>query len=77
MMRKEIPARAVLTAVQPGTNIAEHIEKEVAKAACRFSRHGCIGSWRFRIRRVAFGKPRPQPQPNDARAKSEKGNGDR
>jgi chromosome partitioning protein len=32
MMRKEIPARVVLTAVQPGTNIAEHIEKEVAKA---------------------------------------------
>lgn len=33
MMRKEIPARVVLTAVQPGTNIAEHIEREVAKAA--------------------------------------------
>jgi len=27
-----IVARVVLTAVQPGTNIAEHIEKEVAKA---------------------------------------------
>ena len=32
MMRKEIPARVVLTAVQPGTNVAEHIEKEIAKA---------------------------------------------
>jgi chromosome partitioning protein len=32
MMRREIPARVVLTAVQPGTNIAEHIEKELAKA---------------------------------------------
>jgi chromosome partitioning protein len=32
MMRKEIPTRVVLTAVQPGTNIAEHIEKEVTKA---------------------------------------------
>ncbi len=32
MMRKEIPTRVVLTAVQPGTNIAEHIEREVAKA---------------------------------------------
>ena len=32
MMRKEIPARVVLMAVQPGTNIAEHIEKEIAKA---------------------------------------------
>jgi len=32
MMRKEIPTRVVLTAVQPGTNIAEHIEKEIAKA---------------------------------------------
>ena len=30
MMRREV--RVVLTAVQPGTNIAEHIEKEVAKA---------------------------------------------
>ena len=33
MMRKEIPTRVVLTAVQPGTNIAEHIEKEVTKAS--------------------------------------------
>ena len=32
MMRKEIATRVVLTAVQPGTNIAEHIEKEIAKA---------------------------------------------
>jgi chromosome partitioning protein len=32
MMRKEIPTCVVLTAVQPGTNIAEHIEKEVTKA---------------------------------------------
>ena len=32
MMKRDIPARVVLTAVQPGTNIAEHIEKEVAKA---------------------------------------------
>ena len=32
MMRREIVARVVLTAVQPGTNIAEHVEKEVAKA---------------------------------------------
>jgi chromosome partitioning protein len=32
MMRREVPARVVLTAVQPGTNIAEHVEKEVAKA---------------------------------------------
>jgi chromosome partitioning protein len=32
MMRREILFRVVLTAVQPGTNIAEHIEKEVAKA---------------------------------------------
>jgi chromosome partitioning protein len=32
MLRREIQARVVLTAVQPGTNIAEHIEKEVAKA---------------------------------------------
>jgi len=29
MMRREVVARVVLTAVQPGTNIAEHIEKEV------------------------------------------------
>jgi chromosome partitioning protein len=32
MLRREVPVRVVLTAVQPGTNIAEHIEKEVAKA---------------------------------------------
>jgi chromosome partitioning protein len=32
MMRREVVARVVLTAVQPGTNIAEHIEKEVARA---------------------------------------------
>lgn len=32
MMKREVLARVVLTAVQPGTNIAEHIEKEVAKA---------------------------------------------
>ncbi len=32
MIRKEFPTRVVLTAVRPGTNIAEHIEKEVAKA---------------------------------------------
>ena len=29
---RQVAARVVLTAVQPGTNIAEHIEKEVAKA---------------------------------------------
>jgi len=32
MMRREVVARVVLTAVQPGTNIADHVEKEVAKA---------------------------------------------
>lgn len=32
MLKRELTARVVLTAVQPGTNIAEHIEKEVAKA---------------------------------------------
>ena len=32
MMRREVVSRVVLTAVQPGTNIAEHIEKEVARA---------------------------------------------
>lgn len=32
VIRREIPTRVVLTAVQPGTNIAEHVEKEVAKA---------------------------------------------
>jgi chromosome partitioning protein len=32
MLKREVVARVVLTAVQPGTNIAEHIENEVAKA---------------------------------------------
>jgi chromosome partitioning protein len=32
MLKRPIPARVVLTGFQPGTNIAEHIEKEVAKA---------------------------------------------
>jgi chromosome partitioning protein len=32
MLRREVLARVVLTAVQPGTNIADHVEKEVAKA---------------------------------------------
>lgn len=32
MLRRELPVYAVLTAVQPGTNIAEHVEREVAKA---------------------------------------------
>ncbi len=32
MLRREVVARVVLTCVQPGTNIAEHVEKEVAKA---------------------------------------------
>ena len=32
MLRRDVPVRVVLTAVQPGTNIAEHVEKEVAKA---------------------------------------------
>lgn len=32
MLKREVPARIVLTAVQPSTNIAEHIENEVAKA---------------------------------------------
>ena len=32
MLRRELPVKVVLTAVQPGTNIAEHVEKEVAKA---------------------------------------------
>jgi chromosome partitioning protein len=32
MIRREIPRRVVLMAAQPGTKIAEHIEKEVAKA---------------------------------------------
>ncbi len=32
MMRREIPARVVLTAYQPATNISAHIEAEVAKA---------------------------------------------
>jgi chromosome partitioning protein len=32
MLRRELAVKVVLTAVQPGTNIAEHVEKEVAKA---------------------------------------------
>jgi len=32
MMGKEILRRVVLTAVQPGTNVADHIEQEVASA---------------------------------------------
>lgn len=32
MIKREVTARVVMTAVQPGTNIAEHIEREVAKA---------------------------------------------
>jgi chromosome partitioning protein len=32
MMKREVLARVVLTGIQPGTNIAEHIEKEVTKA---------------------------------------------
>ena len=32
MMGKEIPRRVVLTAVQPGTNVADHIEQEIASA---------------------------------------------
>jgi chromosome partitioning protein len=32
MMRRELAARVVLTAFQPGTNIAEHVEREVEKA---------------------------------------------
>jgi chromosome partitioning protein len=32
MARVEIKARAILVAHQPGTNIAEHIEREIAKA---------------------------------------------
>ena len=32
MLRREVLARVVLTAVQPGTNIADHVENEVAKA---------------------------------------------
>jgi chromosome partitioning protein len=32
MLRRELPTKVVLTAVQPGTNIAEHVEKEIAKA---------------------------------------------
>ncbi len=32
MLKREVVARVVLTAVQPGTNIAEHVENEVAKA---------------------------------------------
>jgi chromosome partitioning protein len=32
MLRRDVPHRVVLTAVQPGTNVAEHIEREIAKA---------------------------------------------
>jgi len=32
MLRRELAVKVVLTAVKPGTNIAEHVEKEVAKA---------------------------------------------
>jgi chromosome partitioning protein len=32
MLRRELLVKVVLTAVQPGTNIAEHVEKEIAKA---------------------------------------------
>ncbi len=32
MIGRPLPVKVVLTAVQPGTNIAEHIENEVAKA---------------------------------------------
>lgn len=32
MLKREVLARVVLTAVQPNTNIAEHVEREVAKA---------------------------------------------
>jgi chromosome partitioning protein len=32
MMKQEVLARVILTGVQPNTNIAEHIEKEVHKA---------------------------------------------
>ena len=32
MLRREVAARVVLTAVQPGTNVADHIESQVAKA---------------------------------------------
>ena len=32
MLRRELHVKVVLTAVQPGTNVAEHVEKEVAKA---------------------------------------------
>jgi chromosome partitioning protein len=32
MLRRELPVQVVLTAVQPGTNISDHVEKEVAKA---------------------------------------------
>jgi chromosome partitioning protein len=32
MLKRPVPARVVLTGFQPGTNIAEHIEKEVEKA---------------------------------------------
>ncbi len=32
MLRRDVPARVVLTAVQPGTHIADHVENELAKA---------------------------------------------
>lgn len=32
MMKRDIPARVLLTAYQPGTNISEHVEREFAKA---------------------------------------------
>ena len=32
LLRKEVPARVILNSVQTGTNVSEHVEKEVAKA---------------------------------------------
>ena len=32
MMKREIPARVLLTSYQPGTNISAHVESEIAKA---------------------------------------------
>jgi cellulose biosynthesis protein BcsQ len=32
MLRRPIPAKVVLMSVQPTTNVAEHIEREVVKA---------------------------------------------
>jgi chromosome partitioning protein len=32
MMKRDVTARVIMTAYQPGTNISAHIEKEVAKA---------------------------------------------